>query len=108
MHSTTTIRGHTDLRSLGKNYQGSKNLSTLDTKYKKELRGKLADHFSTSPNLSRHLSERRTNLFSPAWQKSRPVPLSQFSATVFTSLSEDNLAPDECSFNFGTSGSVLP
>ncbi|GBO30565.1 hypothetical protein AVEN_158536-1 [Araneus ventricosus] len=42
-------------------------------------------------NLFAHLSERRTN---PTWQKSRP--LSQFSTTVFTSLSEENLVPDKC------------
>ncbi|GBN79619.1 hypothetical protein AVEN_160626-1 [Araneus ventricosus] len=61
-----------------------------------ELRGVLADHFSTqSPNLFR-LSERRTKLFNPAWQKSRPCPLSQFSAAVFTSLPEENLVPDKC------------
>ncbi|GBN00211.1 hypothetical protein AVEN_213896-1 [Araneus ventricosus] len=44
----------------------------------------------------KHLSERRTNLFNPAWKKSCPCPLSQFSAAAFTSLSEGN-----CSFNFG-------
>ncbi|GBM07763.1 hypothetical protein AVEN_137624-1 [Araneus ventricosus] len=34
-------------------------------------------------------------------KKSRPCPLSHFSAAVFTSLSEENLVPDKCSFNFG-------
>ncbi|GBM66337.1 hypothetical protein AVEN_240487-1 [Araneus ventricosus] len=61
-----------------------------------QVRGILADHFSTySPNLLRHLSERRTNSFHPAWQKSRPCPLNQFSAAVFASLSEENLVPDK-------------
>ncbi|GBM45253.1 hypothetical protein AVEN_140145-1 [Araneus ventricosus] len=39
----------------------------------------------------RYLSERRANLFNPAWQK-----LSRFSTTVFTSPSEENLVPDKC------------
>ncbi|GBO20559.1 hypothetical protein AVEN_250930-1, partial [Araneus ventricosus] len=43
-----------------------------------------------------HLSGCRRNLFNLAWQKSRPCPLSQFSAAVFTSLSYDNLVPDKC------------
>ncbi|GBN65623.1 hypothetical protein AVEN_55734-1 [Araneus ventricosus] len=49
----------------------------------------------------RHLSERRTNSFNPAWEKSRPCPLSKFSEAIFTSLSEENLVPDKCSFNLG-------
>ncbi|GBM04664.1 hypothetical protein AVEN_75615-2-1, partial [Araneus ventricosus] len=44
-----------------------------------------------------HLSERRANLFNPERSKSRPLPLSQFSAAVFTSLFEENLVPDKCS-----------
>ncbi|GBM93730.1 hypothetical protein AVEN_163464-1 [Araneus ventricosus] len=43
--------------------------------------------------LFRPLSERRTNLFNPAWQKSNSYPLSQFSAAVFKSFSEENLVP---------------
>ncbi|GBM16657.1 hypothetical protein AVEN_88984-1 [Araneus ventricosus] len=67
-----------------------------------ELRGTLADHFSTSsPNLFRHSSERRTDAFKPAWQKSRPCPLSRFSTPLFTSLSEENFVPYKCSINFG-------
>ncbi|GBM02444.1 hypothetical protein AVEN_183269-1, partial [Araneus ventricosus] len=34
-------------------------------------------------------------------------PLRQFSATVFTSLSEENLDSDKCSFNFGKRKSSL-
>ncbi|GBL76354.1 hypothetical protein AVEN_217147-1 [Araneus ventricosus] len=56
-----------------------------------KLRGILVDQFSTqSRNLFRHLSESSTNLFNPVCYKSRPCPLSQFLATVFTSLSEEN------------------
>ncbi|GBL86484.1 hypothetical protein AVEN_194757-1 [Araneus ventricosus] len=45
-------------------------------------------------SLQRHLSERRTSLFNPGWQKSRGNhPWSQFSAAAFTSLSEENLIP---------------
>ncbi|GBN08770.1 hypothetical protein AVEN_141859-1 [Araneus ventricosus] len=44
------------------------------------------------PIPERNLSEHRTNLFKAAGQKSRP----QFSAAVFTSLSEENIVPDKC------------
>ncbi|GBM58133.1 hypothetical protein AVEN_125019-1 [Araneus ventricosus] len=42
------------------------------------------------------ISSDSTNLLNPAWLISRPCPLSQFSAAVFTSLFEENLFPDKC------------
>ncbi|GBM39144.1 hypothetical protein AVEN_59860-1 [Araneus ventricosus] len=45
--------------------------------------------------LLRHSSERWTNLFNLAWVKSRPSPLSQVSAAVFTSPFEENLVQEK-------------
>ncbi|GBN14244.1 hypothetical protein AVEN_59394-1 [Araneus ventricosus] len=58
---------------------------TLDRQYKRELRGILADHFSTqSPNLFRSFSERRTD---SGLAEITSRSLNQFSVAVFTSLS---------------------
>ncbi|GBN14246.1 hypothetical protein AVEN_59395-1 [Araneus ventricosus] len=73
-------------------YMGEKKIF-MDRQYRRELRGILADHFSTqSPNLFRSFSERRTDsglaeITSCSWN--------QFSAAVFTSLSEKKIVPDK-------------
>ncbi|GBN91490.1 hypothetical protein AVEN_89463-1 [Araneus ventricosus] len=71
-------------------------LLTLDRKYKRELRGILADHFSYNRQIYLGIYLNVEQLVSPGLALITSCPLSQFSATVFTSLSEENLVPDKC------------
>ncbi|GBM93661.1 hypothetical protein AVEN_132445-1 [Araneus ventricosus] len=58
----------------------------------KGLRWTSGNVSASGPDGSGHLSERRTNLLAEITS----CPLSQFSTTIFTSLSEENLVLDKC------------
>lgn len=64
----------------------------------------LSDHFpSWLLILSRHLSERRFNLFNTAWRRLLSHwALNQFSVPVFRSYSEVKFVSYKCSFTFKT------
>ncbi|GBM67670.1 hypothetical protein AVEN_182795-1 [Araneus ventricosus] len=64
------VRGGISLRQLAKEDNMPMTKSTL----------------SRTKHSSRHLSERRTNLFNSAWKKTRPCPLSQFSTATASRL----------------------